>query len=125
MRLHLPVRGLVSAHLDVGPLVAVGEPRLRHLQRPLLLPVRLTQLRYRRLRVRDLVHRLQEQERIRMGYNFARNLNPILSNLICINGDKVGSKVTLERRYGIAALSHNFRDLTGLLRIAFDNLFPA
>ena len=61
MRLHLPVRGFVSAHLDVGALVAVGEPRLRHLQRPLLLPVRLTQLRYRRLRVRDLVHRLQER----------------------------------------------------------------
>ena len=73
MRLHLPVRGFVSAHLDVGALVPVGEPRLRHLQRPLLLPVRLTQLRYRRLRVRDLVHRLQE--RIRMGYMMNLNLS--------------------------------------------------
>ena len=86
----LPVRGFVSAHLDVGALVSVGEPRLRHLQRPLLLPVRLPQLRYRRLRVRYLVHRLHGRREvgITVGYNFALNLNicisllPILSHSI-------------------------------------------
>ena len=85
----LPVRWLVSAHLDVWPLVSVGEARLRHLQRPLLLPVRLLQLRDCRLRVRDLVHRLGSRgERL--------VLKPSSPYRICINDSKVSHKVDLQ-----------------------------
>ena len=82
------MRRFVSAHLDVGPLVSVGEPGLRHLQRPLLLPVSVLQLRNGRLRVSDLVDRLQSEEeddgifRAKVYISFLHLLN---FHTICIN----------------------------------------
>lgn len=58
----LPVRWFVPAHLDVWPLVPVGQPRLRDLQRPLLLPVRQLQLLDGSLQAGDLLHRLTGEE---------------------------------------------------------------
>ena len=54
-----PVRRLISAHLDVGPGVAVPESSPGDLERRLLLPQRLVQVHDVRLHAGDLLDRLK------------------------------------------------------------------
>jgi hypothetical protein len=56
---YFPVSRLISALFHVWPLVSICQPRLGDLERLLLLPVRVLQLRYGILDARYLVHSLK------------------------------------------------------------------
>ena len=58
--LHQPVCRLIPAELDVGPLVPVGEPRLGHLGRGVLVPDGVLEVPDHALNLRDLVNSFLE-----------------------------------------------------------------